>query len=90
MKKCLFQILKEVLKEKDININTMDANNKQLEQKWLNTNEEMHKTVENFRKLLHSAQNNNNILKSEKFFLQRISNDLKIALESHIRQNKVL
>lgn len=82
--------MKEVLKEKDININTMDANNKQLEQKWLNTNEEMHKTVENFRKLLHSAQNNNNILKSEKFFLQRISNDLKIALESHIRQNKVL
>lgn len=51
--------------------------------------EDYQKSFEEFKNRLQECQKELSTVCSEKYFLQRFCNDLKVALKSHVNQNQV-
>lgn len=68
----------------------LKAENSSRDAFWSKQSEEHQKTAEGLRRHVQGFHNELSAVNSEKYFIQRICNDLKIALKSHVNQNQVI
>jgi hypothetical protein len=70
--------------------NESQLRKEQLQNKWLEEESNKQNLIAGLKTQLHVFKNENEVIKNEKFFLQRLCNDLKVALKIHVNHNKAL
>jgi chromosome segregation ATPase len=78
------------LRQKTEEANESQLRKEQLQNKWLEEESNKQNLIAGLKTQLHVFKNENEVIKNEKFFLQRLCNDLKVALKIHVNHNKAL
>lgn len=60
-----------------------------MESNWLKKEKEFQTVTSTLKRCVHDMQLEITTINNEKYFLQRLCNDLKLALKSHASRNKV-
>ncbi|RZC40153.1 leucine-rich repeat-containing protein, partial [Asbolus verrucosus] len=84
------QHLNSCLQQKAEELKELQARKEQLESNWSRKDNDMQNIVTALKTQLHLFKNEMDTIRNDKFFLQRLCNDLKIALKAHVNHNKVL
>ncbi|XP_044269976.1 uncharacterized protein YGR130C-like isoform X2 [Tribolium madens] len=78
------------LQQKAEEVNELNLQKKHLENTYLEKELNLQKLITSLKNQLLVFKNEIDSLKNEKFFLQRMCNDLKVALKIHVDHNKAL
>ncbi|XP_063931050.1 myosin-11-like [Zophobas morio] len=82
--------LKSCLQRKSEEISEFKLRKEQTMRKWTETETNMQNLVTTLKNEVYNFKGEIHLLKNEKLFLQRLCNDLNVALKTHVSQNKLL
>ncbi|KAJ8922247.1 hypothetical protein NQ315_004184 [Exocentrus adspersus] len=84
------KILSSRLQMKSEEMIQLEAKRSKMEGTWQAKEKDLQNIINTLRHYAHDMQLEINSVNTEKNFLQRLCNDLKLALKSHVSRNKVL
>ncbi|XP_018572959.1 putative leucine-rich repeat-containing protein DDB_G0290503 isoform X2 [Anoplophora glabripennis] len=84
------KILSSRLQVKSEELNQLEDNKSKIENNWKEKQRDFQTVISTLKHCAHDMQLEITSINSEKYFLQRLCNDLKLALKSHTSRNKML